>query len=88
MKRFLVVTDINYVTIAIGVRFIVAITLVDAGVSTGKPLVDIALADGDVIRNVMVPGPGGASPPYADTQRAVEKFFDDLAGGSDDPQEV
>lgn len=79
MKQFLVVTDRDFVTQAIGLRFIVCVTLVDAGATTGYPLVDIDLANGDVIRSVMIPGPGGSSPPHSDPRRAVELFFDALA---------
>lgn len=80
MGDFLVLTDLNYVTIAFNRRHILTVTLTDAGVYNGRPLVSITMVGGGVFRMLQIPGPGGSSSPYGDTQRAVELFFDDLAG--------
>lgn len=54
---FIKVRDINYVFSAINTDHIVAITLNDNGRVTFTPLVDILLADGTLIKNVIVPVP-------------------------------
>lgn len=57
---FIKVQDVNLVFSAINTDHIVAVTLSDNGRTTFTPLVAILLADGTLIKNVVVPVPNRA----------------------------